>query len=79
MCKMTENMQADSVQSRQVCFVRCCIYGIELCKKVLTAELWGLIVFYSDKHINVIITPLELIFDTDSNIQLIIDKDLMKD
>ena len=35
--------------------------------------------FFSDKHINVIITPLELIFDTDSNIQLITDKDLMKD
>ena len=25
LCKMTENMQADSVQSRQVGFVRCCL------------------------------------------------------
>ena len=26
LCKMTENMSADSVQSRQAGFVRCCLY-----------------------------------------------------
>ncbi len=54
-------------------------YGIVLCKKVLTAETVRTLLYYSDKHINVIFTPLELIFDTDNNIQLVIDNDLMSD
>ncbi|MBP7186468.1 MAG: C_GCAxxG_C_C family protein [Ruminococcus sp.] len=29
LCKMTENMSADSVQSRQAGFVRCCLKGIK--------------------------------------------------
>ena len=34
-------------------------YGIELCKKVLTAETVRTLFVYSDKHINVNIMPIE--------------------
>ena len=35
LCDMTENMQADDVQSRQVCFVRYCLYIIQFLPAVL--------------------------------------------
>ena len=34
-------------------------YGIELCKKVLTVSAVRTLLFYSDKHINVNIMPIE--------------------